>query len=163
MTREFFEHEASRLRPLLLRAATTLTGNDDDAADIAQEVLLKLWFLRERLTEYRSIDAFARIITRNLCLNYIRDRHLVCTDVTQLLNIAADDTDAEISDDLLLAIESLPDTEQAVLRLKHIDGMENEEIAKLIQSTPGAVRTALSRARKHIREIFINNSNRYGR
>ena len=48
----------------------------------------------------------------------------------------------------------LPTVEQAVLRMRHIDGMEIEEIAAISSSTTGAVLTALSRARRRIRDIY---------
>ena len=52
------------------------------------------------------------------------------------------------------AIDMLPGVEQAVLRMRHIDGMEIEEIASISSSTPGAVRTALSRARRRVRQLY---------
>lgn len=58
---------------------------------------------------------------------------------------------------LIAAIESLPEMEQAVLRMKHIDGMETPDIAALVGSNPAAVRTALSRARKKVRDIYQNS------
>ena len=97
------------------------------------------------------------VIVRNLSLNVLRNRHPSDPDLTRLSDIPCEETDKELSDELSLALESLPDTEQAVLRMKHLEGMETEEIAGLIQSTPGAVRTALSRARRHIRELYFRN------
>ena len=47
------------MRPALLRLAMHYTEDPDEAEDIIQDVLLKLWFLRERLDDYRSIDALA--------------------------------------------------------------------------------------------------------
>jgi len=157
MTRSRFESEARRLRPVLLRVAVSITGNSDDAADVVQEAFLKLWFMRDRLVEYACVDAPARVIVRNLSLNVLRNRHSSDPDLTRLSDIPYEETDKELSDELALALESLPDTEQAVLRMKHLEGMETEEIAGLIQSTPGAVRTALSRARRHIRELYFRN------
>lgn len=157
MTRSRFESEAKRLRPVLLRVAVSITGNADDAADVVQEAFLKLWFMRDRLVEYASVDAPARVIVRNLSINVLRDRHTSDTDLVRLSDIPYEESDKELSDELSLALESLPDTEQAVLRMKHLEGMETDEIAGLIQSTPGAVRTALSRARRHIRELYFRN------
>lgn len=157
-TRNTFEHEAGRLRPVLLRVATSI-ASATDAEDIVQEALLKLWFLRDRLASYTSIDAIARVIVRNLSINTLRNRRMHLVDVSALADIADDENDdSSISDELRAAIHSLPDTEQAVLRMKHLEGMETEEIAALIHSTPGAVRTALSRARCRIRKLYLANS-----
>ena len=57
--------------------------------------------------------------------------------------------------ELMKLIHALPDLQQAVLRMKHIEGFEVEEIARLTGSTPIAVRTNLSRARKRVREQFL--------
>ncbi len=125
MTRSRFESEARRLRPVLLRAAVSITGNVEDAADVVQEAFLKLWFMRDRLVEYASVDAPARVIVRNLSLNVLRKRHPSHSDIDLLSDIPYEETDKELSDKLSLALESLPDTEQAVLRMKHLESMEN--------------------------------------
>lgn len=153
LTRSTFESEAGRLRPILLRVSASIAG-DAEADDIVQDTLLKLWFLREKLAGYDSLDAPARVIVRNLSINVLRRRRNSPVDCTSLPDIAGEDVDGGLSDELTAALEALPDTEQAVLRLKHLDGMETEEIAALIHSTPGAVRTALSRARRRIRELY---------
>lgn len=157
-TRSRFESEAGRLRPMLLRVAVSITGNEEDSADVVQETLLKLWFLRDRLHEYESVEAPARVIVRNLSLNLVRHRVLSPIDTGELPEIGAYDREESLSDEMTEALARLHDTEQAVLRMKHLEGFETEEIAEMIHSTPGAVRTALSRARRRIREYY-NPSN----
>ena len=76
MEQNKFEIEAKRMRPALLRLAMRYMENADDAEDVIQDVLLKLWFLRERLDEYRSLDALAVVITRHQCLNQMRGRKM---------------------------------------------------------------------------------------
>lgn len=127
---------------------------DSDADDIVQETLLKMWFLRERLADYSSPEALARVIVRNLCINTLRRRKPIISGYSGIPDIADETHDDTLSDELLDTIASLPDTEQAVLRMKHLEGMETEEIANLIHSTPGAVRTALCRARCRIRKLY---------
>ena len=47
------------MRPALLRMAIRFLENSDEAEDAVQDALLKLWFLRDRLDQYRSVDALA--------------------------------------------------------------------------------------------------------
>ena len=58
----------------------------------------------------------------------------------------------------LEVIGTLPDLQQSILRMKHLEGFEVEEIARLTGSTPVAVRTNLSRARKRVKEQFMIHS-----
>ena len=60
--------------------------------------------------------------------------------------------------ELLDMIATLPDLQQSILKMKHIEGMEVEEIARLTGSNPIAVRTNLSRARKKVREQFMRRN-----
>lgn len=154
MTRSSFESEAARLRPVLLRIAASIVGNSDDAADVVQETLLKMWFLRHRLADYNSFDAPARVIVRNLSINFIRRRAIGPITTDKLPEQTVCERDESLSDEITAALAALPDTEQAVLRMKHLEGLETEEIAALIHSSPGAVRTALSRARRRIRDMY---------
>ena len=59
MEQNRFEIEAKRMRPALLRMAIRYLEDSDEAEDAVQDVLLKLWFLRDRLDQYRSVDALA--------------------------------------------------------------------------------------------------------
>lgn len=159
-----FELEARRLRPALLRVASGMLGHDTgDAEDAVQEALLKLWFFRDRLSQYESVDAPAMVIVRRVSLNMLRSRGRSLTvsssgSLPEFESFSSSSSDAPgeyLSDELTAAIDSLPSTEQAVLRLRHIEEMEIEDIAALTDSTPGAVRTALSRARRKVRDRFL--------
>lgn len=161
MERQQFEIEAKRMRPALLRLASRYMEDADEAEDVIQDVLLKLWFLREKLDRYRSVDALAMVITKHLCINQLRTRRMETVELQQDMQIAGSETtdqrllEAEETRELLRVISTLPNLQQAVLRMKHIEGFEVEEIARLTGSTPIAVRTNLSRARKKVREQFI--------
>ena len=52
-------------------------------------------------------------------------------------------------------IDRLPDLQQSILRMKHIDGFEIDEIAEITGSRPESVRMNLSRARKKVKEMFF--------
>lgn len=147
---------------MLVRLALSITCSEDDADDVAQETLLKLWFLRHRLDRYASIDALARVIARNLSLNMLRNRrNVIAVDGESMPDMVDNEyVEPGLSEELMQIINSLPDTEHAVLRMKHIEGLETQEIAELIHSTPGAARTALSRGRQRIRDLYTHRKYR---
>ena len=164
MEQHKFEIEAKRMRPALLRMATHYTEDTDEAEDVVQETLLKLWFLRDRLSQYRNVEALALVITKHLCINRKRGKHLVTVSLEEGLTIIGEQSperrlmDEERMQELLDMIATLPDLQQSILKMKHIEGMEVEEIARLTGSTPIAVRTNLSRARKKVREQFMRRN-----
>lgn len=149
------------MRPALLRMAVRYLQDPDEAEDVVQDALLKLWFLRERLEQYRSVDALAIVITKHLCINHLRDNRIEKVDLEQGISIRSDENPEmklvkeESMTEILEIISTLPNLQQAILRMKHIEGFEVEEIANLTGSTPVAIRTNLSRARKKVREQFM--------
>ena len=164
MEQHKFEIEAKRMRPALLRMATHYTEDTDEAEDVVQETLLKLWFLRDRLSQYRNVDALAMVITKHLCINRKRGKHLVTVSLEEGLTIVGEQNperrlmDEERMQELLELIATLPDLQQSILKMKHIEGFEVEEIARITRSTAIAVRTNLSRARKKVREQFMRKN-----
>lgn len=149
------------MRPALLRLATRYMEDADEAEDVIQDVMLKLWFLRDRLDHYRSVDALAVIVTRHLCINRLRDVKIEKVALEEGMCVGTYDTpdmrlvEEEETREALEIIATLPDLQQAVLRMKHVEGFEVEEIARLTGSSAIAVRTNLSRARKRVREQFM--------
>ena len=140
------------MRPALLRMAIRYLENSDEAEDVVQDAMLKLWFLRDRLDQYRSVDALAIVITKHLCINRLRGIRIEKVDLEQGISMGGGENpemklvEEENMQEILEVISTLPDLQQAVLRMKHLEGFEVEEIARLTGSTPVAVRTNLSRA-----------------
>lgn len=149
------------MRPALLRMAIRYLENSDEAEDVVQDAMLKLWFLRDRLDQYRSVDALAIVITKHLCINRLRGIRIEKVDLEQGISMGGGENpemklvEEENMQEILEVISTLPDLQQAVLRMKHLEGFEVEEIARLTGSTPVAVRTNLSRARKKVKEQFM--------
>ena len=156
------------MRPALLRMAIRYLENSDEAEDAVQDALLKLWFLRDRLDQYRSVDALAIVITKHLCIIncsftlFLALDKLVRTATGVLPVRRAISSTSKPSrcfmQEILEVIGTLPDLQQSILRMKHLEGFEVEEIARLTGSTPVAVRTNLSRARKRVKEQFMIHS-----
>lgn len=148
------------MRRRLMDEARRFLRNQDEAEDTVQDVVLKLWTMRDRLGDYRSVEAMAVVITRHLCLSRKRD-YGKCLDLQALKETTGSGSPEQLligretEGRLLELIDSLPDRQQAILRMKHVDGMETDEIAALTGMTADSVRQNLSRARRNIMKRFI--------
>ena len=151
MTQEEFKEEAQRLRPRLMLTARRYLG-DDDAEDTVQDALLRLWQMVGELRQ--PFDALALRLTRNLCIDQVRRRKptVMLTDSggTDLA-----DGDDERIERMMAVVSTLPDLQQTILRLRHLEGMEMNEIADLIGSSEVAIRKALSRARQAVKQKYL--------
>ena len=150
MTQEEFKEEAQRLRPRLMLTARRYLG-DDDAEDTVQDALLRLWQMVGELRQ--PFDALALRLTRNLCIDQVRRRKptVMLTDSS-----GTDETDDDERIERMMAVVStLPDLQQTILRLRHLEGMEMNEIADLTGSSEVAIRKALSRARQAVRLKYM--------
>ena len=150
--------EAQRVRPQLLTVARRYLG-DDNAEDVVQDALLRLWQMVGEVR--RPMDALASVLTRNLCISQLRRQR--CPSGLSEENITSEDSD--YADDerlsrMLAIIETLPSLQQTILRLRHIEGMEMKDIATLIGSNEVAIRKALSRARQTVRIQYLKQYER---
>lgn len=164
MTPTRFEILSRTLWPRLHSEAKRIVDSPDEAADIAQDTMLKLWSMSDRLGELKSVEAFAVVIARNLAVNSLRrngrDRYVSLSDD---LGLEPSPEDALIEQQRHSQVDAvmaqLPDTQQTLLRMRHVEGYDNATIASMLGSTEGAVRTALSRARRNVAKIFENQRN----
>lgn len=160
MEREQFITEVLPLRQQLLSLARQILADAASGEDVVQETMLKLWLMRNRLDQYRSIQAIALIITRHLCYNIAKAKRNTDVALEEAGHISTGQTPEELlllreeNERLLSLIASLPDTQKAILQMKHLEGLEVHEIARITGSTPESIRMNLSRARKKIKELF---------
>lgn len=158
-----FETLAAGLRPRLLRTASAVLASDTAAAeDVVQDTLLKLWTMRDALDDYRSVEALAVTTARHLAINSVRQAQrtvglaAIGADATAATDAGADER-MIAADEMRrfdAAMAALPDASRAIIELRHVRGMSNADIASLLGSSEGAVRTALCRARRRVAEAF---------
>lgn len=161
MEQEQFKKEVLPVRERLLLYARKLLDDPDDAEDIVQEVFLKLWDMRDALDRYQNLPALAMRIAQRLCLNKLKTRGRIEGDLSECFALSDGITPytqlerKENMERVMRIIDMLPGLQQAILRMRHVDGLEVEEIAGLTGSTPEAIRMNLSRARKRVRDQFF--------
>lgn len=69
---------------------------------------------------------------------------------------AIEAADAELTMERVMAM--LSPGQRAVLELRHVEGLEIDEIARATASTEAAVRVALCRARQRVKTLFLKHS-----
>ena len=142
--------EVRDMRPMLLSVAKGILDSDEEAEDVVQDAMLRLWQLRE------EPKGFARTVVRNLSLSKVRRRPLM-VDINQADLATNDDTATDRNeqiDRMMELVDALPTMQQTVLRLRHMQDMTMADIASLIGTSEVAVRQSLSRARRSIIEQF---------
>lgn len=162
MDRERFINEVLPLREKLISYARKFLKVEEETEDIVQEVFIKLWCIRDELYKYNSIYALSLQITKNLSLNRLQILQRSCQRLDDMYYEPGDATtpymqleDKDNMNHAVRIIDQLPTLQQAILKMKHIEGLEVKEIAELTGSNPEAVLVNLSRARKRVKEMFI--------
>lgn len=152
MTSEEFQHGAEALRNQLVVIAQRYLRDADEAENIAQDAMVKLWLMRDKLVY--PIGGIANVLTRNLCVDCLRRKH-PNIDISQLPEEEDISDDGEQIEQMLQVIDTLPSTQRTILKMRHLQGMEMSEIAIVLGSTEVAVRKTLSRACMAVRKRLI--------
>lgn len=152
-----FNHKVLPLGAKLYRFASRLLQNPDEVQDAMQEVFLKLWSIRKKLSEVKSIEAMSVTITKNHCLDRLRNRkfNTPVTDSNLGINTLTPGKQTELSDSIEQVnrlINELPEQQRMIIQLRDVEEYSFEEIVEITGMSIEAIRTALSRSRKKIRE-----------
>ena len=142
----------------VFRLAKRLLVSQDEAEDATQELLLKLWKNKDKLSSYRNTEAFAMTMTKNYCYDRLKSKQ-----AKNLTLIHSNYKEKETSldkkleykdsvDRVHLLIDNLPDQQKLIIQLRDIEQYDFKEICEMVNMKPTAVRVSLSRARKTIRE-----------
>ena len=161
MTQNEFVKSITPFKDKLFRLAKRLLVSTEEAEDATQEVLLKLWNKNEDLGNYNSLEAFAMTMTKNYCLDQLKSKragnlklvHDNYNDREPSLQKKLEDKDS--LDWVEKVINQLPEQQRMIIQMRDIEQYEFEEIAKILDMNETAIRVALSRGRKTIREFML--------
>ncbi|WP_158973455.1 RNA polymerase sigma factor [Cellulophaga sp. L1A9] len=145
----------------LFRLAKRLLVSTEEAEDATQEILLKLWTKNSAIEEYKNVEAFAMTMTKNFCLDRLKSKqagnlklvHSNYKDENTSLQRQVEANDSVLWVEKIM--EELPEQQKLVLQLRDVEEYDYDEIAKMLDMQPTAIRVALSRARKTVREKLL--------
>lgn len=167
MNQKEFMQLVNPFKDKVFRMAKRLLVSSEEAEDATQEVLVKLWHKNDNLDEYKSIEAVAMTMTKNYCLDQLKSKragnmrivHNNFTDREAGLQKQVEDKDTWQWVERIM--NDLPEQQKLIVQMRDIEEMEFETISAILGMNESAIRTALSRARKTIRET-MTKTHHYG-
>ena len=166
-----FAELVSRYRNQLTGYIYRMTNDYDGAVDLAQETFVRLYRAVDRYQTSHAFSTYLYRIATNLAISELRKRkrrRLVSltgffqtTDRGEAREFDPADERPLIDCELVAterrqavqkAISTLPDKYRAPLILRDVEGRSYEEIARILQTSEGTVKSRISRARDFLRE-----------
>lgn len=170
MSLEAFKNRVLPTKDKLYRFAYRMLRNEDEAKDVVQEVMIKVWNKRENMDSWQNIEAWCMQITKNQVLDKVKSKRYKLTDhIDESFDLSdssfrTPDRIAETNDtmeSINKIINALPEKQKQVIQLRDIEGFSYKEISEIMHVDLSQVKVNLFRARKSVKENLIN-INAYG-
>ena len=159
MTHQEYEHIVPRLRPRLKDIGRQFFGDEEMAEDIAQETLMRLWLLRDRIDPQTDIKPLVVRMAKNLCVSEWRKQKVRQENALQVEVTAHEDIhrNVELKEEIVLlqkAVGQLKPAEQRLFRMRHEAEMDVQQISTVTGIGVRSVSAMLSTAKRKLLEIL---------
>jgi RNA polymerase sigma-70 factor (ECF subfamily) len=169
MNYETFENRVLPSKNKLFRFAFRLLGSSEEAKDVVQDVMIRVWNGREQMDNIENMEAWCMRITKNLSLDRIRMQQRRQTDSIQegfeiRQEILTPHERTEIHENMQRInelIAALPEKQRQVIHLRDVEGYSYNEICEILELDMNQVKVNLFRARTTVREKLVK-INAYG-
>ena len=156
MKKSAFELQVRTWREKALSISRNYGADKDEAEDIAQDVMLRLWQMHDELERYQSIEAIVTLMAKHLLRNRQRRRPTETLDATIIVSQDTSPHDELVMKEneewLTAKLHQLPTTQRTLLYMRQVERRSHEEIARLLGIETASVSTLLARARRTILE-----------
>ncbi len=166
-----FQNDVLPLKNKIFRLALRITLNREEAEDIVQDTLIKVWSNRSKWQDLDSVEAYSLTIARNLSLDHNKrkenDNASLDEDITnnEKRDKAYTPSERMILKDRLDIVKSiidrLPEKQRSCLQLRDIEGKAYKDIATILSITEEQVKVNIFRARQNVKQQF-QEYERYG-
>lgn len=158
-----FRHDILPLKDTLFRLALRITLNREEAEDIVQDTLIKVWNRRDDWAGIANLEGFCLTICRNLALDRIKQKnHLTASlaDVGQRHDTNQGPYEQMLQKDRIRLvkeiIDTLPEKQRTCMQLRDFEGKSYKEIAEIMHISEDQVKVNIFRARQAIKERYKN-------
>jgi RNA polymerase sigma factor (sigma-70 family) len=134
----------------------------DDADDLTQDVFIKIYKSIGSFREDAQLYTWIYRITTNECLSFLQRKKrrffLPIGDVTQALMEKLDNSSSVSGEEIQLKLQKallkLPDKQRLVFNMKYFDDLSYEDIAKITDTSVGALKASYHHAVKKIEDYL---------
>ncbi len=169
MSLQTFTNEVLPLKDKLYRFSLRIVKDSQEAEDIVQDIMVKVWDKREDWTNWSSIEAMCMTMTRNLSIDRTRSKHKKLTEIPEGFDFVEGSASPEqqaTSRDMLnhigKIIDKLPEKQKSIIQLREIEGYTYQEISDLLDVPINQVKVSVHRARIFLKKELLKSSG-YGR
>ncbi len=164
-----FRNDVLPLKNKLFRLAMRITLNREEAEDIVQDTLIKVWNNREQWQEIDSIEAYCYKIAHNLSLDHLKKAENQ-NDSLENIQIERADTSSNPYEKMLQTdkisqikqlVDALPEKQKSCMQLRDFEGKSYKDIAQILDMTEEQVKVNIFRARQAIKNKYKELDN-YG-
>ena len=166
-----FRTDVLPLKNELFRLALRITLNREDAEDVVQETMIRVWNRRDQWEQIESIEAFCTTICRNLALDKTKR---ASNQDASLDNEGHDAPDHSYSanpeeqavqrdrvERVRRLMDMLPEKQRTCMQLRDVEGKSYKEIATLMDISEQQVKVNIFRARQTIKQEYLKQE-KYG-
>jgi RNA polymerase sigma-70 factor (ECF subfamily) len=156
------------MKDKLYRLALRMLFNEQDAEDVVQETMIRIWDRREEWGQWNSLEAYCVTAVKNRCLDRLRRQSL--RPVREDWDINSNEKDPhekmvakETFVQIRKCMDELPQNQQLVVQLREIEGLSYNEIAEVLGMSLDQVKVNLFRARNAIKRSITQTESSWNR
>jgi RNA polymerase sigma-70 factor (ECF subfamily) len=140
-----------------------IIGDKEASEEIASNAFIKIWHRHDQFCDAPSITKYLYRIVKNDALKHLRKEKQSAATKKEVVYLYGNEYEkdafnslvtAEISRELLNAINSLPAECSKVFRLMYIQGKSIKETAEALRLSPSTVKTQKKRGLESLRKTF---------
>lgn len=147
--------------PKIKKFITHMLKDVVTAEDLSQDIFIKIWEQREKLSSLNSVNGYMYTMARNAVLNEIKKQNIInrynmyeSLQQEQMVSVEDELSAKEIEFLIELTVNKMPEKRRMVYELSRMEGLSNEEIGIKLNITKKTVENHLNLALKEIKKTI---------
>ena len=135
--------------------------SSSDSEDLAQDIFVKIWSMKELMNEVNSLNAYIYRMARNSAINYTKRKINNTVPLDSINDYPVEySTEEEYyakEKELLIRLTlcNMPDKQRRIYEMSRDEGLSNDEISKKLEISKHTVENNISLALKSIKRVLI--------